>query len=101
MPSSGETPCSWLQPRVVGSEQRPVRLALATMARKDYIVALEFLDMTPATTAAIRQIVTINERHARQRLPNRARAGARAVIARLKFQVKAVLHDSRRLRGRS
>jgi hypothetical protein len=30
------------------------------MARKDYNVALEFLDMTPATTAAIRRIITTN-----------------------------------------
>ena len=44
--------------RIVRSEQRPVRLESATMARKDYNVALEFLDMTPATTAAIRHIIT-------------------------------------------
>ena len=43
--------------RIVRSEQRPVRLESATMARKDYNVALEFLDLTPATTAAIRHII--------------------------------------------
>ena len=46
--------------RIVRSEQRQVRLASAIMARKDYNVALEFLDMTPATTAAIRHIITTN-----------------------------------------
>ena len=46
--------------RIVRSEQRQVRLESATMARKDYNVALEFLDMTPATTAAIRHIITAN-----------------------------------------
>jgi hypothetical protein len=30
------------------------------MARMDYNVALEFLDMTPATIAAIRHIITTN-----------------------------------------
>ena len=46
--------------RIVRSEQRQVRLESATMARKDYHVALEFLDLTPATTAAIRHIITTN-----------------------------------------
>jgi c-di-GMP-binding flagellar brake protein YcgR len=44
--------------RIVRSEQRQVRLESATMTRKDYNVALEFLDMTAATTAAIRHIIT-------------------------------------------
>jgi len=57
--------------------------------------------MMLATTAAIRHIITTDERHARQRLPNGERAGARAVIAPLTFQVEAVLHDSRWLQGRS
>jgi hypothetical protein len=43
--------------RVVRSEQRQVRLESATLARKDYNVALEFLDMTPETAAAIRRIL--------------------------------------------
>jgi hypothetical protein len=43
--------------RVVRSEQRQVQLESATLARKDYNVALEFLDMTPATAAAIRRII--------------------------------------------
>ena len=43
--------------RVIRSEQRPVQLESATLARKDYNVALEFLDMTPDTTAAIRRII--------------------------------------------
>jgi PilZ domain-containing protein len=46
--------------RIVRSEQRQVRLESATMARMDYNVALEFLDLTPATTAAIRHIITTN-----------------------------------------
>ena len=46
--------------RIVRSEQRPVQLESATMARMDYNVALEFLDMTPAMTAAIRHIITTN-----------------------------------------
>ena len=44
--------------RVVRLEQRQVRLASATLARKDYNVALEFLDMTPDRTVAIRRIIT-------------------------------------------
>ena len=43
--------------RVIRSEQRQVQLESATLARKDYNVALEFLDMTPDTTAAIRRII--------------------------------------------
>jgi hypothetical protein len=43
--------------RVVRSEQRHVQLESATLARKDYNVALEFLDMTPDTAAAIRRII--------------------------------------------
>jgi c-di-GMP-binding flagellar brake protein YcgR len=43
--------------RVVRSEQRQVQLESATLQRKDYNVALEFLDMTPATAAAIRRII--------------------------------------------
>jgi c-di-GMP-binding flagellar brake protein YcgR len=43
--------------RVVRSEQRQVQLESATLKRKDYNVALEFLDMTPATTAAIQRII--------------------------------------------
>ena len=43
--------------RVVRSEQRQIRLESATLARKDYNVALEFLDMTPDTTVAIRRII--------------------------------------------
>ena len=43
--------------RVVRSEQRQVQLESATLARKDYNVALEFLDMTPDTAAAIRRII--------------------------------------------
>ena len=43
--------------RVVRSEQRQVQLESATLQRKDYNVALEFLDMTPATAAAIRCII--------------------------------------------
>jgi hypothetical protein len=46
--------------RVVRSEQRQVQLESATMARKDYNIALEFLDLTPATRAAIRHIITTN-----------------------------------------
>ena len=44
--------------RIVRSEQRQVQLESGTMARMDYNVALEFLDVTPATTAAIRHIIT-------------------------------------------
>ncbi len=40
--------------RAVRSEQRQIRLESATLARKDYNVALEFLEMTPDTTVAIR-----------------------------------------------
>jgi len=47
-----------LAARVVRLEQRQVRLASATLARKDYNVALEFLDMTPDRTVAIRRIIT-------------------------------------------
>ena len=43
--------------RVVRSERRHVQLESATLKRKDYNVALEFLDMTPATTAAIQRII--------------------------------------------
>ena len=43
--------------RVVRSEQRHVQLESATLKRKDYNVALEFLDMTPDTAAAIRRII--------------------------------------------
>jgi hypothetical protein len=43
--------------RVVRSEQRQVQLASATLQRKDYNVALEFLDMTPDTAAAIRRMI--------------------------------------------
>jgi hypothetical protein len=46
--------------RVVRFEQRQVQLESATLARKDYNVALEFLDITPATTAAIRRIIQIS-----------------------------------------
>ena len=55
----GDTPLV-VAARIVRSEQRPVRLESATMARKDYNVALEFLDLTAATTAAIRHIITTN-----------------------------------------
>jgi hypothetical protein len=34
-----------------------VQLESATLKRKDYNVALEFLDMTPDTAAAIRRII--------------------------------------------
>jgi hypothetical protein len=43
--------------RVVRAEQRHVQLESATLARKDYNVALEFLDMTPSSAAAIRRII--------------------------------------------
>lgn len=43
--------------RVVRSEQRQVQLESATLARKDYNVALEFVEMTPDTAAAIRRII--------------------------------------------
>ena len=43
--------------RVVRSEQRQVQLESATLKRKDYNVALEFLDMAPDTAAAIRRII--------------------------------------------
>ena len=48
--------------RVVRSEQRQVRLESATLARKDYNVALAFLDLTPETAAAIRRILHIAQR---------------------------------------
>jgi hypothetical protein len=44
--------------RVVRSEQRQVRLEAATLARRDYAVALEFVDMTPDATSTIRRIIT-------------------------------------------
>jgi hypothetical protein len=43
--------------RVARSEQRQVQLQSATLQRRDYNVALEFLDMTPDTAAAIRRIL--------------------------------------------
>jgi c-di-GMP-binding flagellar brake protein YcgR len=38
----------------------PVRLASATLARTHYDVAVEFVDVLPDTTAAIRQILQSN-----------------------------------------
>jgi c-di-GMP-binding flagellar brake protein YcgR len=46
-----------LAARVVRSEQRQIRLEAATLARKDYNVALEFVDMTPDTASMIRRII--------------------------------------------
>jgi hypothetical protein len=46
-----------LAARVVRAEQRQVRLESATLARKNYNVAVQFLDMTPDRTAAIRRII--------------------------------------------
>lgn len=43
--------------RVVRSEQRQVQLESATLARKDYNVAVEFVEMTSDTAAAIRRIL--------------------------------------------
>jgi c-di-GMP-binding flagellar brake protein YcgR len=46
-----------LQARVVRSVQRQVQLESATLKRTEYYVALEFVDMTPAQSAAVRLII--------------------------------------------
>lgn len=46
-----------LRARVVRAVQRNVRLESATLARKEYCVALEFLGMTHETSAALRRII--------------------------------------------
>lgn len=46
-----------VQARVVRSTPRRVQLDGATLARTEFYVALEFLEVRPETTAAIRQIL--------------------------------------------
>ena len=46
-----------VQARVVRSEERRVQLESATLARKEFNVALEFLDLTPATATAVRHVI--------------------------------------------
>jgi hypothetical protein len=46
-----------VQARVVRSEQRRVQMEAATLARNEYNVALEFLDVTPEASASISRIL--------------------------------------------
>lgn len=46
-----------LEARVVRSEQRQVQLESATLKRTEYYVALEFVDMTPKQSAAVKLIL--------------------------------------------
>lgn len=46
-----------VQARVVRSEQRRVQMEAATLARNEYNVALEFVDVAPETSASIYRIM--------------------------------------------
>ena len=46
-----------LQARVVRSEPRQVQMESAMLKRKEYYVAVEFVDVSPAAAAAIRRII--------------------------------------------
>jgi c-di-GMP-binding flagellar brake protein YcgR len=50
----------WVQGRVVRSIQRQVQLESATLARTEYYVAVEFLELAPETAAAVQRILQSN-----------------------------------------